>query len=98
MGDIGIIADVAFLARMSVAPLFGGRAEERRVQDIGFGSVNDVDLLFGQLRRDEVLFNGVGMNSVVDFGQIAADIPAELLSLLFLEPLKLFDEVKFELW
>ena len=49
-----------------------------------------------EFRRDQILFDGIGMNPVVDFGQIAPDIPAELLALFVLEPLELFDEIELE--
>ena len=39
---------------------------------------------------------GVGVDVVVDLGQVALHIPAELLLLRFLETLKLFDQVDFE--
>jgi hypothetical protein len=36
------------------------------------------------------------MNSVVDLGQVAFDIPAKLLSFLFFKTLKFFNQVEFE--
>ena len=41
--------------------------------------------------------NSVGVDSVVDLREVAADIPAESLTLSFFEPLKLLDEVQLEL-
>jgi len=36
------------------------------------------------------------VDPVVDLGQIAPDIPSELLEFLVLEPLKFLDEIEFE--
>ena len=82
---------------MAVAPLFGGHAEQGHVQDIRLGGVNQVYLAWSQFRRDQVLFDGVGVNPVVDLGKIAPDVPAELFAFLFLEPLELLDQVELEL-
>ena len=41
--------------------------------------------------------NSVGVDLVVDLREVAADIPAESLTLSFFEPLKLLDEVQLEL-
>jgi hypothetical protein len=38
----------------------------------------------------------VGVYSVIDFSQVAFDIPAQMFPLLVFEPLKLFYEIKFE--
>ncbi|MCX6698028.1 MAG: hypothetical protein NTV84_10885, partial [Methanoregula sp.] len=53
---------------------------------------NQVYLARSEFRRDQVLSNCVGVNPVVDFGQIPADIPAELLVLFVLESLKFRDK------
>ena len=37
------------------------------------------------------------MNAVVDFSQIAPDVPAELFEFLLLQPLELLDQVELEL-
>ena len=37
------------------------------------------------------------MNAIIDLGKVALDIPAKLFHFLGLEPLKLFDQVKFKL-
>jgi hypothetical protein len=51
-------------------PLQSGR--QRHVQDIRLRGINRVGLARGQFRRNQVLFNGVGVNPVVDLGQIAS--------------------------
>ncbi len=86
-----------FFAGVLAAPLGGGLAEEGHVEHIGFTGVDETGLGFAQLWRDEVGLDGVGVDAVVDLGEVAADVPAEGLALGFLEPLKLFDEVELEL-
>ena len=97
MGASGLVANVAIFAGVLAAPLGGGLAEEGHVQHIGLAGIDDADLRFAQLRRDEVSLDGVGVDAVVDLGEIAADVPAESLALGFLEPLKFLDEVELEL-
>jgi len=49
---IGFVAEVALVAGIFVAPLFGGFAEQRHVQQVGLAGVDEVDLLGGKLRRN----------------------------------------------
>src|SRR5690606_29041443 len=74
LGDIGVVANIAFAIRVFIAPLFGGLTEEGHVEQVRFVGVDEADLLRGQLGGDEVFLNGVGMNAVVDLGQLAANI------------------------
>ncbi len=97
LGAGGLVADVALVAGVLAAPLGGGLAEEGHVEHIGFAGIDEAGLRLAQLRRDQVRLNGVGVDAVVDFGEVAADIPAEGLALGFLEALELFDEVGLEL-
>ena len=41
--------------------------------------------------------NGVGMDAIVDLGEVSLDVPAESLSLFFLEALEFLDEIELEL-
>jgi hypothetical protein len=50
-----------------------------------------VELRLGQFGWNEVFFNGIGMNSVIDFYELAFDVPAELFLLFFFEPLEFLD-------
>ncbi len=86
-----------FFVRIFIPPLFGRFPEQCHVQQVCFAGVDQVDLLRCQLGRDQIRLDGVGVNSVVDFGQVAADVPAELLKFLLFEPLELLDQVQFEL-
>jgi len=44
-----------------------------------------------------MLLNGVGVDAVIDFCQIASDVPAQSFPLVFLETLKLLDQIELEL-
>ena len=95
--DVGLIADVALAARLAITPLPGRLAEQGYVQQVGFARVDQGGLLWGDLGWNEVLLDGVGVNAVVDLGEVAADVPTELIALPFLEALELLDEVELEL-
>ena len=41
--------------------------------------------------------DGIGVNAVINLSQIAANIPAQGFSFIFLEALKLLDEIELEL-
>ena len=97
LGTGGLIANVALFARIHAAPLGRSLAKEGHVEHIGFRRVHEVGLRLAQLWRDEVGLDGVGVDAVVDLGEIAADIPAEGLALGFLESLELLDQVQLEL-
>ena len=97
MGAGGLVADVAFVFRVRGAPLGGGLSEEGHVEHVGFVGIDEVGLGFAQLGRNEVSLDGVGVDAVVDPGEVAADVPTERLTLLLLEALEFLDEVEFEL-
>ena len=94
--DIGIIPDIPFFIRIAVAPFFCGEPEEGHVEKIGFGCVHPVDLGRVELVWDQVLFDCVRVNTVVDLCKVTPDIPPQLLALLILEPLEFLDKVEFE--
>ena len=93
---IRIVPDIAFPARILVAPVLRRHAEERHVQHVRLRGINQVGLARAQFRRHKVLLDRVGVDPVVDLGQIAPDVPAKLLEFLVLEPLKFLDEIEFE--
>jgi len=82
---------------MGIPPLLGRHAEQGHVQDISLVGIDQGNLPSGQFRRDQILFDGIRMNAIIDLGKVALDIPAKLFHFLGLEPLKLFDQVKFKL-
>ena|GEM_PF-1185112 len=97
LGTGGVVADVAFVAGVLAAPLRGGLAEEGRVEYVGFTGIDEAGLGVGQLGRDEVSLDGVGVDAVVNLGEVPPDVPAEGLALGFLQALEFLDEVELEL-
>ena len=96
LGDIGIVAYIAFFPRIGFPPLLGGHAEQSDIHDIGLAGIDVVDLCRGQLGGNQVFLNGVCVDAIVNLCQIPLDVPAELLLLLLLESLKLLDQIKLE--
>ena len=93
---VRIVPDIAFPARILVAPVLRRHAEERHVQHVRLRGINQVGLARAQFRRHKVLLDRIGVDAVIDLGQIAPDVPAKLLEFLVLEPLKFLDEIEFE--
>ena len=93
---IGIVADVAFKILVGVTLLLGCHTKQRHIQNIGFVGIDQGNLTGGQLRRDQIFFDSIGMNPIIDLGKVALDVPTELFKFFRLEPLELFDEVDFE--
>jgi hypothetical protein len=93
-----MVADVALGLRMGVAPLLGGLAEEGDIEQIGLAGVNVIGLGLGDGGRDKGLFDGVGVDAVVDLGQGALEVPAQLQAVVFLvlEAAELLDQVQLE--
>ena len=71
MGDIGFVADISFVLRVFVPPLFSGFAEQGHVQQIRLAGVDNIDLFRRELRRDQVRLDGVGVDAIIDFGQLS---------------------------
>ena len=82
---------------MGIAPLFGRHTKQRHIQYIGFVGIDQRNLPRRQFRRDQVFLDGICVNTVIDLGKVALDVPAKLFHLLSLEAFKLFDQVKFKL-
>ena len=82
--DGGIIPDIAFQIGILFSPHLRGHAEHGHVQHVGFIGIDDACLLRGHLDRNQVLFDRVGMDTVIDLGQFAFGAPAELFLFLFL--------------
>ncbi len=94
-----VVADVALGVGMGIAPLFRGLAEEGDVEQVGFVGIDERGLGLGDGRRDERLFDGVGVDAVIDLGERALEIPPELEPVVFvvLEATEFFDQIDFEL-
>lgn len=94
---VGLIADVAFLAVVLIAPLLRGDAEQRDVEHIRLVRVGMARLLRAHFLGDQVGLDRVGMDAIVDLGEVPPHVPVKVLSLVFLKPLELLDEVQLEL-
>ena len=96
----GVVADVALGFGVGVSPLLGCLPEEGDVEQICLAGIDERGLILGDGGRDKRLFDGIGMNAIVDLGEGALEIPTELEALVFIvfEALELLDEVEFEFW
>lgn len=98
MRNVGIVTDIFFFVRILV-PLHGSRQTKKgHIQNIRFRSIDVVNLRFIQFRWYKVFLDGIGMDTVINFCQVAPDVPAKLFSLFVFQPLKFFDEIEFKLW
>ncbi len=96
--DIGIIPDIPLFVRVAVPPFFCRGPEERHVEEICFGCIHPVDLCRVELSRDQVLFDCIRVDPVIDLREVPPDIPAEFPVLIFLESLEFFDEIELEFY
>ena len=78
--------------------MFCGLAEEGDVEQVGFIGTDERGLRLGNERRNECLFDGVGVDGVVDLGEGPLELPTEFETVVFvvLEALEFLDEVEFE--
>ena len=76
---------------MGIPPLLGRHAEQSHVQDISLVGIDQGYLTSRQFRRNQILFDGIRMNTIIDLGKVAFDISAKLFHLLGLESFKLLD-------
>ena len=67
------------------------RLDRHHIQNIGFVGIDQGNLTGRQFRRDQIFFDSIGMNPIIDLGKVALDVPTELFHLLGLEELKLLD-------
>ena len=74
--DGGVIADVSFEVRIGVAPLFGRHAEHRYIQHVRFICVDNACLSLCYLSGNEIVLDGICVDSVIYFGQFAFGRPA----------------------
>lgn len=91
---VGMVAEVAFQPQVGIPPTPGAHPEQRHVQQVGLARIDKADLLRRQGVRNQVVADGIGMDQVVDLGQVAPDVPTQLLELLFLEALEFLDQIK----
>ena len=89
MRGVGLVADIAFLPGVRLAPVLGRHPEEGHVQHVRLTGLDQADLRTGQFGRDQIGPYRVGMDAVVDLGQLPFHRPAQLLVFGFFEPLRL---------
>lgn len=94
----GGVAHVARLLGVGLPPLRGREAEQRYVEQVRLAGVDDADLRGRQARRDQTLFDGVGVNPVIDLGQRALEAPFQRgeAGFFILEALEFLDEINLE--
>ena len=97
--DGRVIAHVAVQRRVGLPPLFGRQTEQRDVQHVGLVRIGDADLLGGQRGGYQVIPDGVRVDSIVQLGQRAVEVPGERQApvLVLLEPLEFLDQEELEL-
>ena len=94
----GVVPLVTLGVGVDILPLFGGVAKKGYVQQVGLAGVDLAGLGFGDGGRDQGVFDGIGVDAVVDFGEGALQAPAQLEALVFriFEALELDDQVQLE--
>lgn len=97
--DAGVFTHVALQGGICVAPLAGGQAKERHIQQVGLGGIGHSRLRRSNFRRDEVCFDGIRVDAVVQLREGAVEVPSERETSVFviLEALEFLDEVYLEL-
>jgi len=91
--DGGVVSDIPRLILGFTAPLHCSLAKERLIENIGLGCVGELRFFWIDLFRDEICFDRVRVNAIVDFGQGAIEIPLKRKAtiLVLFESLELFD-------
>ena len=74
--NISVITHIAAELRVFIAPLLSGNTKKRHIEQISFAGIYTGYLLATERFRNEVFFYRIGMDQVIDFGQVAANIPA----------------------
>ena len=97
--DSGVVAHVAFHIGIGIPPLFGCLTEEGDIEHVRFVGVDYGGLRWGHRGWDQVRFDGIGVEAVVEFGKGTIQIPGKRQATIFilLEALEFLDEVEFEL-
>ena len=95
----GFVPDIAFGVRMRLPPFFCRDSKQRNVQYIRFVGVCITLPLRGHVRRDQHIFDRIGVHPVVDFCQRPIEIPAqrETAVLIVFQPLIVLNNIQLEL-
>ena len=94
-----MVANVTFLVRVGLSPLTGCTSEKCHIEEVCFIGIDVVLLLGGELGEHKVLFDGIGMDAIVEFGDFAIEVPRERQAGIFikLEPAIVLHHIEFEL-
>ncbi len=96
LADIGIIPDIALFVGTFIPLWFCCFTKESHIQQIRPQRIDKIDLLLGQLRRNQFFLNRIRMNAVIYFCKAVFNIPAELPFPFFFEPLEPFEQIKLK--
>ncbi|MDD4248092.1 MAG: hypothetical protein PHT13_03105 [Methanosarcina sp.] len=93
-----MVAYVALEFRVGVKPLLSCFPEKSDIKYIGFVGIGDSCLSRCDLRRNEMLLDGICVNAVIKLRKGAVEVPCKLKAAVFVffNPLELLDEVEFE--
>lgn len=94
----GVVPHIAFAFGIFGPPLLGGFAEQGHIQDIRFIGIDKALLILGKLRRNQILFDGIGVNPVVRACQDSLHVPSQGQPVTFVpfEPLVVLDDIELE--
>ena len=71
--DGRIVTDIAFKFWVFLTPFFGGATEQGDVEQVGFIGVGCGGLRFGDFGRNQMGFDRIGMDTVIDFTEATLD-------------------------
>ena len=63
--------------RVCLPPFFCCDAEQCYIQDISLAGIGKALPLWSDVRRDQHVFDSIGMDTVIDFCQCPVEIPAK---------------------
>lgn len=66
-----VITDIPFKFRIGIAPLLGGHAKHRYIQNVGFIGIDDAGLSLRNLSWNKLVLYSVCVDTVVDFWQLS---------------------------
>ena len=86
-----VVADITFVLRMCVAPLFCCHSKQSYIEYVSFVSINQRTMVLTDLFRHKVCFDGVCMYMIVNLCQLALCRPTKCLLFLLFELLIILD-------
>lgn len=97
--DAGVGAHVALEFGIRLAPLPGGLAKKRDIEQVGLVRIGDSRLSVSDLGGNQMLPHRRRVDAVVELGERAIEIPSEgkALALVVFQTLKLLDQIELKL-